>query len=831
MRQNRRQQKKQNQGFSLITVIVAVAFIGILGLMVLYLALNNFQMKISGQKGTDSFYTAEQALEEIRAGLQKDVGDAMSQAYIHVMENYNTSTEENNQVLDQIRQEDFRENYLVQLVAILQEKDAKDLSYETVTSAGQQYSLSHLASYLDLGVTDAAGNDTGASLFVVNPENKQAVLQAGADDGVLLKNIKVIYENPQGLASIIVTDIRLTVPEIQFPTPSTLPDLMNMIVVADGGIVCEGKTGAASVINGSIYAGTISTDTEDGLKGQPETSIWLRDNATLNITAGDKVVTESEIRLGNSADFSTAGGVNLWTGGIRLASANVSLLGKTYVADDLTVEKGSQSHVTIQGEYYGYGHPQTALADTCWNKNAYENRSQADLSSAIVINGRNTTMDLSGVQKILLAGRSYVATSGVSGSSTAANADVLTGDSISVKGSQLAYLLPSHLIRTKNGSQVTNPMSYTTYLESVLGQTTAGSTDTTKDLVDWNTGTAAWGRKSLADIGVDTDNPVQTVFYNDNSSTDGGYVYFYLNFRDEEKASAFMQLYYSGSGKSAMDSYLSFYFGGDSGVQMKNANSYLRYVTNGNVLTYDGAKKSGKLQDATDTTLSEKLQQEEINLQNSWYALNRKMITSVDLLNQSVADETTGEVHNETDSSRSVFDNMVNESAMVQFLQKQDSLKLQYTFTASDADGGLTAIMVHNGKSSTVTTAAGQTQTVDGTNATLHITQDMADKLRLVVCTGDVQIDENVEFQGIIMAKGKITLQPGAQLESSPLQAAKVFQSVVGTSQVSPKSFFWEGDKYVLGNSSNIITGDDSGRISDTFHLADYVEYENWRKE
>ena len=31
--------RKQNKGFSLITVIIAVAFIGILGLLVLYMAL------------------------------------------------------------------------------------------------------------------------------------------------------------------------------------------------------------------------------------------------------------------------------------------------------------------------------------------------------------------------------------------------------------------------------------------------------------------------------------------------------------------------------------------------------------------------------------------------------------------------------------------------------------------------------------------------------------------------------------------------------------------------------------------------------------------------
>ena len=62
------------------------------------------------------------------------------------------------------------------------------------------------------------------------------------NNGVLLKNLKVIYVDEKGHAAIICTDIRLLVPEVQFPTPSTLPDLMNMIVVADKGIICEGWT-------------------------------------------------------------------------------------------------------------------------------------------------------------------------------------------------------------------------------------------------------------------------------------------------------------------------------------------------------------------------------------------------------------------------------------------------------------------------------------------------------------------------------------------------------------------------------------------------------------
>lgn len=58
---NQISKRKKNQGFSLLTVIVAVAFIGILGMLILYIAMANFQMKITDLKGKDSFYTAEKA--------------------------------------------------------------------------------------------------------------------------------------------------------------------------------------------------------------------------------------------------------------------------------------------------------------------------------------------------------------------------------------------------------------------------------------------------------------------------------------------------------------------------------------------------------------------------------------------------------------------------------------------------------------------------------------------------------------------------------------------------------------------------------------------------
>ena len=784
---------KQNKGFSLITVIIAVSFIGILGLLVLYMALSNFQMKITDLKGKDSFYTAERAIEEIRVGLQEDVGNSMSEAYIKVLETYDKDENSTDVVLDKQRQNDFVNEFIKKLANRLK-KDSDQSKYD----------LDYLKKYLDMEISE---NET---LIVTTPSDKEPVMTKDNKNGILLKNLKVIYVDPKGYASVIETNIRLGIPKVQFPTPSTLPDLMNMIVVAGKGIICEGGN---TTISGSIYSGILQDINNNTiLEKNPYTSIWVKSGANLDIQSGDKIVSAGEIYMEPNASFTSEAGVTLWAQGVKLSSAQVNLLGTTYLSDDLTIESGSDSRVTVQGEYYGYGYPESARSSL--NKYMYNNPekrwSDTALSSSIVINGKNTTLDLSGVRKIMLAGRSYIGTSKVSNSN-----DIMMGESITVKGTQLAYLLPPELIdasKLKNPEmEIKNPMSDSDYKNSGLKQM-----DSIPLKMDAKV--SELGNKSLNEIGIDSAKPVQKVFYSNNA--DEGYVYFYLNFKDSKASSDFMYDYYMNNStvKTNLDKYLSFYFSGtNSGIQVKDMKNYIRYVTNGNVLSYEGGEATengntakGNMAVATSPEVSQALLQEQTNYQNMWYALNRKMITSVDLLNKEVKDS-DGLVHNEKeDTDRNVFDNMVNEKEMVQFLQEKHPKSLKEEFTA-DEDDGLQAIMVHNGESSTfqIKNDDGTTSKikVSGKDEPLEITSAMADKLRLVVCTGDVIINSGVHFQGIIMAKGRITLGAGASLESAPLEAARVFQAQMNKAEgenkkISPKSFFWEGDKYVLGNTN-----------------------------
>ena len=798
MRNITKTKRQQNQGFSLFTVLIAVSFVGILGLLVLYIALANFNMKVTDLKGKDSFYTAERALEEIRTGLQEDVGNAMSKAYTQVLETYNKENRSQDSSMDRQRQSDFQDRFIKELMRTLRASQTTD----------DIYSLDYLRGYVDLEY-----DDSKESLIITNPTGTSPVMKAvknvgknTEDNGVLLKNLKVIYVDEKGHAAIICTDIRLLVPEVQFPTPSTLPDLMNMIVVADKGIICEGNESTPTSINGSIYAGNLpAAATTD-----PDTSIQVTSGASLNVESGDKVVCKGEISVGLNSTFTSGGSVNLWARGLNAASVkNVTLSGTTYFADDLTIA-GKNNNVKISGNYYGYGSYESVTSDDCVAKDQYiqSGQSGAALSSAIVVNGKNTTLDLSDTQKLMIAGRNYIASSKVKANDRTNTNDVVTGESLTVKGTQLAYLAPAEILGASG-----NPMTYDDYLTHLNGADEIS--------VNWDTAVEAWGGRTLREIGADSNEPVQAVFYNDNSAT--GYVYFYLNFTDAQKSADFMQMYYQNNPtiKTNMDKYLSFYFGGeDSGITVKDADSYLRYITNGNVLSYSGADAQGSLEEATGVNPGEKILQEEVGYQNSWYALNRKMITSYDLLNKEVKED-SGTMHDETDSDRSVYDNLVNEKKMVSYIK--DTVKDgtgKYVFTASDEDGGLQAIMYDNGET--------------GVNQTLKISENDADKLRLVVCTGDVEIEAGVKFQGIIMAKGTITLKSGAQLESAPLEAARVFQAQMSSygdkDSIKPQDFFWEGDKYVLGNSAS-SGKKDTLNGSDTYSIADCVSYENWKKE
>lgn len=92
-------------------------------------------------------------------------------------------------------------------------------------------------------------------------------------------------------------------------------------------------------------------------------------------------------------------------------------------------------------------------------------------------------MDLSGLEKIMLAGKNYIASSQIAGKRTNSN-DVMTGESLTVKGTQLAYLAPSEILADGN---CTNPMTYQEYFNLIGGENSENNISINHDVLvaDW----------------------------------------------------------------------------------------------------------------------------------------------------------------------------------------------------------------------------------------------------------------------------------------------------------------------------------------------------------
>ena len=83
--------RTDNKGSAMVVVIIAMAFIGILASVLMYMSLLNYQMKVNNLKAKDNFYSAETVLDEIRTAMGERVSASVGSAYELVLKNYESS--------------------------------------------------------------------------------------------------------------------------------------------------------------------------------------------------------------------------------------------------------------------------------------------------------------------------------------------------------------------------------------------------------------------------------------------------------------------------------------------------------------------------------------------------------------------------------------------------------------------------------------------------------------------------------------------------------------------------------------------------------------------
>ncbi len=521
--------RKDNRGDTLVIVLVGIFLLGLLGSAILASTAMNYQMKSIDRGNKKNFYTAEQALDEVYAGVGADVMNSMQFAYTYVLDNmlikdpvtgkYNTT---DNDELNKI----FRNIYFYALTGRDPIDENKATNWDTIKAGlnvfdntKKPYAIyqneptkrSELSSYLNNFVA-SLGSGTHTPVVTIpatSDLDPVAVLYSTKDvtnaagnfitiETFTLKNVTVTYTSDQDVTSRVSTDITVEVPivDINFSEVTTI-DYTELLKYS---IVAEGDESPAKLdvpvmsvknnleVNGSIYAGAIESEKKVGIKLDGS----IAGGVDLNVT-GSNVVTSGDFNLYNGR-FTLNRGLTDST--LRFWAKNIITTGENDVVmldnadcilkDDLQID-GNNSEVTISGNYFGVGYRDSGTGSEAdseehdylyftedgssafdvngnivSNTDGYEHED----SSAIIVNGKGASVNLTGLRNMVLAGRAYVDLLDLGNND--GRSTYMTGESISIKGSQNAYLAELSTEYFNNDSSgnpvvLTNPIAYSLF--------------------------------------------------------------------------------------------------------------------------------------------------------------------------------------------------------------------------------------------------------------------------------------------------------------------------------------------------------------------------------
>ena len=552
--------KINNRGMALVTVIVAIGFVAALVSILLATTLVNFKMKVVNERGKDTFYSAEQVLDEITVGLQRYVSDSLSASYTDVLENYG---DYDNTTKSQMIQSRYYNNLWGRLAV--------------AGSSNQKYDVTVLENFLkdstrwhNYTSTEAGSGDGYGAIVTavsidpstgVETESKQGDMYTYTGSGIVLKNIKVYYKDVYGFVSVIQTDIRLNYPGFEFARNSAVADITNYCFIADGGVTRSGAGGNLN-INGNIYANNFRTK-----------------NVNTVVDENCLVLIKHSIDV-QQQGFTAKEGTAIWAKDIKATSATVNINGTVNLADDLNLA-GDHPKAVIAGVYNGYGN---SLTD-------------AESSSAILLNGKKATVDFSRVRDMKLYGHAYLgmtATEKIAEQYQTGDVmddtfrDLTTGESIAVKADQILYLVPAEVIgvdrKTGRSLYSKNPLTGVEYNDikaKVAADAANPSSATQYVMISDDTPISTLGGAKLVDYVQYDDSGTKPKVYTHQIRTSGTdtIVYFYMLFGEKEIKNESGAVVGTISAEQVANDYFQLYYNHNKDTMDRYAKTYIDKVT------------------------------------------------------------------------------------------------------------------------------------------------------------------------------------------------------------------------------------------------------------
>lgn len=513
-RLKRKLRHNDDHGSSFVLVIVATTFMCILASAILMGAMMTYKLKFYKLNSLNNFYEVETALDEMYAGVGAATNEHLYSAYTTTAELvvvYDTKAQAFTTLDNKSANELFKKLFMTGFVADTNYNSLKNVTDTLQSFISNEYDAVDNpdgvrldTSNMKLIYTDV--NNKTTTQYYKNNEGIKTEKQSGYENdkvqSVTFKNVCVKRSvNLQGSTAgtyeqSITTDIVLTEPEynVSFDTSSVSNNtLYEYAILADMGVEVgednDNRTTDAQV-KGNIYAASdyynkdyndvAETKVTNKYESKPTTMWGTKEssaysgifvngkNSTLTLNS-DVVVCSGSLAAYNGAEINLSGRTQtlseLWADNIVIGGKDGGSLkasADAYIFDDTELNAEKASLKFTQGSYFGYSYNAqdtrslNYLRQKGYLATGYKLRSHFS-DSAIIVNGKNSTLDLQDLNSLYIAGKSYIEFSKIAASSVPEddenitvdeNADYAfttlkdysTGQSLDVKTNQLMFL-------------------------------------------------------------------------------------------------------------------------------------------------------------------------------------------------------------------------------------------------------------------------------------------------------------------------------------------------------------------------------------------------------
>ncbi len=478
-----------DHGSSFVLVIIATTFMCILAAALLMGAYMTYKLKFYKLNSLNNFYEVETALDEIYAGVGAATNEHLYSAYTTTAELvvvYDTKKKEYTTIDNDEANDLFKKLFMTGFIADVNYKNIKNVTDTFQAFISNEYDSASNpdgvridTSNLKLIYTDEDGkvtnqyyNAKGTPKIERDPGFKNDKIKNVTFKNLCLKRTVSVSGNTAATSSgtyeqSITTDIVLSEPEynVSFDTSSTASNsLYEYAILADMGLEVgedDDTTATDLQIKGNIYAAsdyynkdyndaaatkvTANYDRTGATKwgstiDSTYSGIFANGKNTKLTLNSDVVICPGSLAAYNGAQVSVSGRSGtlseLWTDNIVIGgkkNGTIKAAANAYVFDDTELNAENSSLMFTQGNYFGYSYNANDtrslnyLRKNGWLAKGYKLRSHFS-DSAIIVNGKDSTLNLEKLNSLYIAGKSYIEFSKVAASSVTEEYRVKTAE-------------------------------------------------------------------------------------------------------------------------------------------------------------------------------------------------------------------------------------------------------------------------------------------------------------------------------------------------------------------------------------------------------------------